>query len=419
MAKTVKSAWQRWNRRLAIVPALALVTVIVVAMPSRANIGSFESNDGNLTHDTTTDWNDFTGATPTGFNALTDVEDHTGQHDNIFGGGTKENDNCPSVNADGSLGGGSTKFDMKRIYLTHHQATVGQATHDFLYLAWERVPSSATASAHVAYEFNRGTSACGGSSDGLYNRIAGDKLIGFDFLGGQNSSTSPTLSVATWSTSGSCVGWCNQVSLNNPGVSEAAVNTVDVGTVTDTIQTPNVSLDPVQFGEAGIDLQAAGIDPCALNGHVTGVSRSSGDSGSAQMKDQVGPTPFTLAACTQATAITSTVSLDDHASIAHFDSPNTGPHTGTLTFELLKPGAACSSTTASDVVYTDTFLNVSSGGPFNTGDGTGPSTGDHYDVPRTVAAQGVYHWRITYTGDGVNLASDDCTETVDVEYGLS
>src|SRR5439155_25286070 len=139
MARIIVPAWQRWGRRLAIIPALTLLTVFVVALPSRTNIGGFESNSGNLTHNSTTDWNDFASGTPSGFNALTTVPDNIGNPDDIYSGGTKQDADCPGVNPSGSLGGGNGKFDLERIYLTHTKIT-----HDFLFLAWERVPSSAT-----------------------------------------------------------------------------------------------------------------------------------------------------------------------------------------------------------------------------------------------------------------------------------
>jgi hypothetical protein len=432
MARIISPA-KRWGRRLAIVPALAMLAVFVVALPSQALAG-FQSCDGNLDPATgcagTVDWNSFASGTPSGYDALTTVPDNIGNPDDIYAGGTKQDDDCPTVNPSGSLGGGNGKFDMERIYLTHHKATVGSVTHDILYLAWERVPSSATASAHIAYEFNHGSTACGSSSDDLVKRSTGDKLIEYDFEGGTASSTSPTLQVATWITSGTCQVsnntppcWGNVVNLNTAGVSDAAVNSVTVGTVTDTIQNPDESLAPVQFGEAGIDLQAAGIDPCALNGQVTGVSRSSGDAGTAQMKDKVGPAPFTLAACTQNTTITTQVSLDDHATINSFDNPNIGSHTGTLKFELLKPGATCSTTTApaaSDVVYETHYNNVGSvatgSGPFSTSGGS--NSAGSYTVPSTASAQGTYTWRVTFSGDSANNASGSCSETVNVQYGL-
>jgi hypothetical protein len=427
MARIIIPAWKRWGRRLAIVPAVAMLATFVLALPSNA-LDGFESSDGNLTHNTVADWNDFaTDGTLAGFKNLTDVEDNTGNPDDIYSGGVKQDQNCPPINPTGSLGGGNGKFDLERIYLTGNKV----GTTNFLYLAWERVPSSATASAHVAYEFNHGTTSCGTGSD-LVNRVAGDKLIEYDFEGGTSSSTSPSLKLATWLTSGghcqvaSHVAPCwgdatdpdGYVDLNGAG-SDAAVNSVTVGTVHDDIQ--DEDLAPVQFGEAGINLNAAGIDPCDLTGKVTGVSRSSGDAGTAQMKDEVGPAAFTLAACTQATGISSQISLDDHATVSNFDNPNVGAHTGDLIFRLYGPNDTdCDGTP----VYTTTIANIASGThlnptrPWSTADGD--NSASSYIVPSTFAAQGDYDWVVTYEGDGTNLAShSNCgDERATVDYGI-
>ena len=60
------------------------------------------------------------------------------------------------------------------------------------------------------------------------------------------------------------------------------------------------TLKTQEFGEAGIDLTAAGVIPantCASFGKAYAVSRSSGQSSQAQMKDLVGPAHFNLTNC--------------------------------------------------------------------------------------------------------------------------
>ena len=55
-----------------------------------------------------------------------------------------------------------------------------------------------------------------------------------------------------------------------------------------------------EFGEAGINLTAAGVipaDSCVSFGKAYAVSRSSGNSAQAQMKDLVGPANFNLNNC--------------------------------------------------------------------------------------------------------------------------
>jgi hypothetical protein len=129
-------------------------------------------------------------------------------------------------------------------------------------------------------------------------------LIVYDFEGG---TVDPSIKLARWTTdpaddcdvashSAPCWGVATVLAA---GVAEAAVN---VGqTVTDEIGpiTPE-DLNDSEFGEAGIDLTEAGVftpGTCESFGTAFGVSRSSGNSGTAQMKDLVGPADFTLANC--------------------------------------------------------------------------------------------------------------------------
>jgi hypothetical protein len=437
-----------WSRRLAVVAALAVVAGLLLALPSGA-LDGFESADANLDNDGSTDWNDFddywnkqtigatnittsSNAAPdtvvSGFDKLTWVQDRSGNPDDIYGGGVKQDQNCPATK-EGSLGGGESKFDIDRLYLTHTQ----QGGDDYLFLAWVRVPqNSTTASSHIAYEFNRGSTLCplsgpdnqkGGPK--LIARESGDRLLVYDFEGGQATSTSPTLKLLTWlkagdGLSGSCEVassrpcWGGARSLNVAGVSDASVNTVDIGSVDDDIA--GESLGAVRFGEAGINLSAIpDLDVCDFAGHVTGVARSSGNSGTAQMKDKVGPAVFDLPGCFNETGITTRISLDDHATINGFDADFPGDGSGTLTFSLYGPDDTdCNGTP----VYETTIEDIDGAGPWSTAEGD--NTDSSYVVPHTAAAQGVYSWVVEYSGDSTNLpSSSDCgEETADVQYGL-
>lgn len=391
--------------------AVALLAVLLQAPASEANhTGTvsvvFESKDGNLAHDDSVDWNDFwsgSAITATGTSwSFQKFGDRTGNPDDIFNGGVKQDRNCPTVK-DGSLGSGSGKIDLSRIYLAHQKVSGS----DFLFVAWGRVDGSDAASSHVAYEFNRGTTPCG---NGLTNRIAGDVLIVYDFSGGDADATFKVLRWITPAAPGTGVCevannvppcWGDKLTLtptNADGDVNVGVSVVD-GIAGDT-------LGPVQFGEAALNLTAAGIDPCSLNGTVMGVSRSSGDSGSAQMKDKVGPGGFTLPGCTQATTITTKVRITDTASLQGFDSTFVGDHTGTLTFNLYPPtaaGATCSGTP----VFTSTHSNVATS--------TFVASG-YYEATAT----GTYRWKVDYTGDSANLPSNSgCgTELVTINYGF-
>jgi len=423
--------WSRRWRHFALLSVIGLLALLVPATTSSALDGVFESSDGDLDANTdpvesAPDWNDFAGdGTLTDFEDLTNIVDRTGNPDDIYNGGIKQDVNCPATK-NGSLGGGGGKFDVSRIYLTHTEVAGGD---DYLFLAWVRVPqSSTTASSHIAFEFNGGEVACS-DGKGLIERVAGDKLVVYDFEGG---SADPTLKLATWVTDaadGPCEVASNSVpcwALDTLPASawDAKVNVESVGAVDDDIA--EESLGVVEFGEAGINLTAAvgEANICAFAGHVTGVARSSGSSGTAQMKDKVGPAVFDLPGCVAETSITSNISLDDHATINGMNSQGAGDGSGDLTFQLYGPD---DSDCSGDPVYETTVENVAAGinegdpdvveddRPWSTADGDNAESS--YVVPTD--APGTYEWVVTYSGDGgpnpaaASLCGD---ETAAVDY---
>jgi len=304
--------------------ALILALVIPAAAGPVGNAAGFEDDDGNLVDDSPVfdpgppatgdiDWNNFntspgsrtwTGTAPTRqadgtangwiFRGIEDWQATTS--DSAFAGGTKQDDDCPTVNT----GKAPNKDDLKRIYLA--SKVVGGRT--YLMLAWVRIPQNTTSpSAHVGFEFNKGDTPCGASSDGLVQRTLGDMLVVYDFEGGAGDT--PVITIRRWVTSGSCeVGsksppcWGPATDVTALGFAEAKVNTF--GPVSDTVAPSSETLGTSEFGEAGIDLTGAGVfgaNACESFGKAFGVSRSSGNSGTAQMKDLVGPTNFRLANC--------------------------------------------------------------------------------------------------------------------------
>ena len=291
-----------------IIGAAALVLVLAAAAGPIGTASGFEDDDGNLAVNTTFDWNGFSPVTWAGtapsqtasktasgwaFTGLTDAQ--ATSSDSGFGGGTKQDANCASVIGTKS----PNKDDLKRIYLSSKTVS----GHVYLNLAWMRIPqNTVNASAHVGFEFNQGTTACGAGSDGLVQRKAGDMLIVYDFEG--SSAGAATLTVRRWVTSGACdIGsdsppcWGVAQDLTASGFAEAKVNEVSVS---DTVAPAADTLQTAEFGEAGIDLTAAGIfqpNVCTAFGQAEGVSRSSGNSGNAAMEDLVGPGKINLSNC--------------------------------------------------------------------------------------------------------------------------
>jgi hypothetical protein len=267
--------------------AFALFAVIFVAASSANLPGStFEGNDGNLVVNTAgnTDW----------VNAPNRVRGDdlaSGRGDNSFGQGTKEDD--PNVTVvSGSIP--PQKSDLTRFYVASEFAS----NSNFLYLAWER--SNVLGSANMDFEINK-VAQPNLTTEGpkTLNRSAGDLLITFDFGG----SGTPSLGLLRWVTSGAtsqCFSanslpcWGNRVDLSGLGEAEGAVNAVDV---TDPIA--GVPLPAGTFGEAAVNLTAAGVFPsgtCNAFGSVFLKSRSSA-SFPAEVKDFVAPQPVNISNC--------------------------------------------------------------------------------------------------------------------------
>ena len=289
------------------------------AYPTVSTDSGFEAADGDLADGDGAggpkiDWNNFAPTTWSGadpyktstktvsgwaFIGLADAQATTS--DSAFAGGTKQDDACPTVNT----GKAPNKDDLKRVYVTSN--TVGGDV--FLNLAWERIPQNTTSpSAHIGFEFNQSSTACGSASDGLVERTAGDMLIVYDFEGG--ATDTPTITLRRWVSSGSCeVGsnsppcWGPSTDLTALGYAEGRVNTG--GSVSDAIgpaSPPAETLGTNEFGEAGINLTDAGVfraNVCTAFGKTYAVSRSSGNSATAQMKDLVGPGDINISNCGQ------------------------------------------------------------------------------------------------------------------------
>ena len=294
--------------RLLLATGVAVLVIPVAIALAVGNESGFEDDDGNLAPNPlglNFDWNSFAPTTWSGtapnrtsekvvsgwsFDGIEDAS--VTNSDNAFAGGTKQDDECATV----GTAKPPNKDDLERVYFS----TKTVLGHVYLNLAWVRIQQNTTSpSAHVAFEFNQSEELCGGSSDGLVERSTangGDVLIVYDFEGG--STDVPTIRLSRWIAAGACeVGshsppcWSVAQTLGT-GVAEARVNTSVVGPVQDNIAPTAEMLGINEFGEAGIDLTDAGVFPpgqCRSFGNAFAVSRTSGESSTAQMKDLVGP----------------------------------------------------------------------------------------------------------------------------------
>jgi hypothetical protein len=253
---------------------------------------TFAGGDGNLqaspTAFGTKDWENVAG-----LNSGIDLASGTG--DNSFGQGTKE-DNPNVTVVSGSIP--PNKSDLTRFY----EASEFANGSNFLYLAWER--TNVLGSANMDFEINQAsTPNLGTPGAHTINRTAGDLLVTFDF---NNGGGRPVLGLLTWVTSGptsqcfsgnSLPCWGNHINLNSSD-SIGAVNNLDA--VTDPIA-PNAprSLQALTFGEAAINLTAAGVFPtgtCEALGSAFLKSRAS-SSFTAEVKDFVAPVNVNISNC--------------------------------------------------------------------------------------------------------------------------
>src|SRR5262249_20206605 len=135
------------------------------------------------------------------------------------------------------------KSDLTRFYVSSEIRDDG---HIFIYLAWER--ANRLGNANIDFEFNQSAVI---SANGVTPvRTVGDMLITFDFPGGSNAVVA--LGLRRWTGS----AWTDPgINLSASGFADGAVN--DSGQVFDPISGQQVGVD--RFGEAGIDLTAAGV----------------------------------------------------------------------------------------------------------------------------------------------------------------
>jgi hypothetical protein len=366
----------RRRKRLALLVPFIAIAALILAIGASAGTSAdagFEGDDGNLAAancGTAMDWNCFyadNGATPpvrtsptwTGgapyrngsaiangwtFTGIEDAQNDG--NDTVFGGGVKQDNECPAVNEGPKP---PNKDDLKRIYIAN--ATVGG--HVYLGLAWARIPQNTTsASAHVAFEFNQNdpdvaANQCPAGSDSLVKRSTangGDVLIVYDFEGGSDPAI---LKLLRWKTTGTCEQtgkaatsagcWVLAANFTDWAAKVNAEDALDriAPDGDDTLHTQ-------EFGEAIIDLTDAEVFPatatsCFSLGRAFAVSRSSGNSGQAQMKDLVGPADVNISNC--GTLVVKKVTKDVSGNVITNDATTFGFNTSVHTLPGPNPVA--------------------------------------------------------------------------------
>src|SRR5262249_21715365 len=131
----------------------------------------------------------------------------SGQTDDAFGQGTKEDNPVPTV-VTGSIP--NNKSDLTRFYVSNEIRDDG---HIFMYLAWERANTLGTA--NIDFEFNQSAVV---SANGVTPvRTVGDMLITYDFA---SSGNVLNLGLRRWTGS----AWGPSIDLSGAGFANGAVN---------------------------------------------------------------------------------------------------------------------------------------------------------------------------------------------------
>jgi hypothetical protein len=314
---------------LAIVLTLALIASMTVIVPALATHGNAElpgstfeiDDDANLKQDDAPkdDW-----ATVAEQRA---TDEPTGQNDNSYKGGTKEDTECPNETT-GSIP--NNKSDLLTFHVYEEPGDPG-----FLNMAWSRVsdPSGTTL---MDFEFNQSTTACPQGPN--VQRTDGDILIEYAIdQGGARADISGRF----WD--GDADAWGPVVDLDAPsaacGGDPCAVGTINQSVIPASESDGLGEKQARTFGEAQIDLDLIfDENKCTSFGSAMLKSRSS-DSFTSQLKDFISPVPIDLQNCGNVIIRKETTPDEDpNTTLFGFTkSFNTDPATGD-TFSLTDDG---------------------------------------------------------------------------------
>jgi len=368
---------------IALVTATALALVFVGGASAALTGSTFGGGDGNLACADANGALDWNCLSTSGSPALhIGTEQFTGQQDNSFGQGTKENDANVTL-VQGSIP--PNKSDLTRFYEASEVLPVGGSNHVFVYLGWER--SNVLGSANMDFEINKNGTPCLDSTgpfpvDCAINRSNGDILVTYDFT---NGGGTPTIGLRTWN--GSTWGTSSTV------FAESRVNS---GIVTDThLPAGSQSLAANTFGEVSIDLTASGlVTECGFSNATTFLKSRSSAQFQSEVKDFVAPVSTPIAPC--GTAISTTLSA------------NSVPVGSTVHDSALLSGATSDAGgTVTYSVYSDSLCAVpfASAGTKTVTNGIVPDSD-----PVTFNLVDTYYWQAVYSGDAKNTGSTSaCT----------
>src|SRR5918994_882279 len=280
----------RRRRRFLLAPIALVTLVALIAISATSGVlpgspSDFESgNDptlgvGNMVVDTTgnSDWISVTGEA--NYVHLSDTAAATS--DDSFPPGQKQDTACPTIEGHKN----PPKDDFTDVASFFEVADNGDV---YLYGATIRYQPNGNASENI--ELKQGTAGTCDEEPRLLERVAGDKLIAIDYLGG---GSAVEFHVLTWVASGPCFVandpnpcWGATVLELDPTEAEGGVNDAAITAANNPIS--GVALKAGQFAEFGVNLSDAGIIPpgvCQGFSQTIWESRSSGSSFVSSTKD--------------------------------------------------------------------------------------------------------------------------------------
>jgi hypothetical protein len=205
----------------------------------------------------------------------------SGQNDNSYAGGAKEDDACPGTTT-GSIP--NNKSDLKTFgaYVESGSGAPGDA--GFLNLFWTRVqePSGTTL---MDFELNKSSTPCANGVNPV--RTAGDLLIEYRI---EQGGAVASIKVRTWSGT----AWGPAMDLTAAALAAGTINSTPI---TSANADGLGALSARTFGEAQLDLDfILDEDSCESFGSAFLKSRSS-DSFTSQLKDFIAPVPVQISNC--------------------------------------------------------------------------------------------------------------------------
>jgi len=294
-------------RLLISVPALILLLLSTFYAVALAQLpgSNFEIEDGNTQVDGAAPSIDWDEPSISG-DIILEGDEPSGQDDDSFGQGTKEDTEVPVV-VSGSIP--PNKSDLLEFGLYKE----GSGGSGFLHLFWTRVQDPAGTTL-MDFEINQnkcvidsGTgqptedSLCS-ANDVTPLRSSGDLLVTYELTKGGKI---PDLYLYEWldgtegasaadcQASNSLPCWGNEIDLDSAGLAEGSIN--DPDPISSTLL--GKTYDPRTFGEASIDLSVIfDSSACESFGSAYLKSRSS-DSFTAALKDFIAPVPIELSNC--------------------------------------------------------------------------------------------------------------------------